>query len=175
MTTHASHFFLDKKGAFALFVSLFVFVITTAGYAGLYYLNISQEETQQQFIEQIQQKEDDLRPKILDQIFSLQKKLQSASLVMNAHQFVANTFTVIERDTHPRVRFNSYAFSPEDRAIALVGEADDYSTLGRQIAFFEGDQQVDKVEFSGLSLNENNRVSFNLSLYLMPAVMTAPR
>ena len=143
-------------------------VVSIAGYAGLYYLNKSQEDTQQQLIQQIQQKEDDLRPKILDQIFSVQKKLQTASAVLSSHQFSANTFGLIERDTHPRVKFESYSFSPKDHVINLKGEADDFAVLAGQIAFLEGDQQINKVEFSGLTLRENHHVSFGLAIYLMP-------
>ena len=73
----------DRKGAFALFASLFLLVITLAGYAGLYYLNKSQEDAQAQLVQQIQQKEDDLRPKLLDQIFSLQKRLETISAVIS--------------------------------------------------------------------------------------------
>ena len=177
LTIDSLHIVSDRKGAFALFFGLFMFIISIAGYAGLYYLNKSQEETQQRFIEQIQQKEDDLRPKILDQIFSVQKKLQTASSVLSAHQFSANTFGLIERDTHPRVRFESYSFSPKDYIINLKGEADDYAVLAKQIAFLEGDQQINKVEFSGLTLRENHRVSFGLAIHLMPTFTAtmAPR
>lgn len=167
--------FPDRKGIFALLASLFFFVITLAGYAGLYYVNKSQENTQAQFVQQIQQKEDDLRPKLLDQIFSLQKKIQTASSVIASHPFAANTFTTIERDTHPLVQFGSYAFSPKDHTITMAGEADNFSVLAQQIAFLEGDQQIDKVDFGGLTLDDNNRVLFNLKLYLMPSLTATPQ
>ena len=81
------HTVSDRQGAVALFAGLFFFIISIAGYAGLYYLNISQEETQAQFIEQITQKEDDLRPKILDEIFSLQKNIKTISGILSLHTF----------------------------------------------------------------------------------------
>ena len=164
----------DRKGAFALFAGLFFLVITIAGYAGLYYINKSQDATQSELVAQIQQKEEDLRPKLLDQIFALQKRIQTVSAVLTSHIFVANTFAALERDTHPRVRFQSYAFSPTDNTITLKGEAGDYSVLAQQIAFLEGDQQIDRVEFGGLSLADNNRVSFNLTIRFLPT-FTATR
>ena len=166
----------DRKGAFALLASLFLLVITVAGYAGLFYLNKSQENAQTQFVQQIQQKEDDLRPKLLDQIFALQKRIQTVSGVISSHGFAAHTFSALERDTHPRVRFNKYTFAPKDRTIVLTGEADDFGVLARQIAFLEGDQQINKVEFGGLALSEeNNHVLFNLTIHAMPSLTAAPQ
>ena len=167
--------FASRKGAVALFAGLFFFVISIAGYAGLYYLNKSQENTQAQLIAQIGQKEDDLRPKLLDEIFSLQKKLKTISGILSSHPFPANTFNLVERNTHPRISFSSYAFSPKDRKITLKGEADNYGVIARQIAFLEGDQQIDKVEFGGLALKENRRVSFDMTIYIMPNAIAAPQ
>ena len=175
ITTDAAGFLSDRKGAFALFASLFLLVITLAGYAGLYYLNKSQQDAQAQFVQQIQQKEDDLRPKLLDQIFSLQKRLQTISAVISSHGFAANTLSALERDTHPRVRFGAYTFSPKDRTITLAGEADDFGTLARQIAFLEGDQQINNVDFGGLTLGANNRISFNMTIHILPILTASPQ
>ena len=166
----ASQIISNRKGAFALFASLFLFIITLAGYGGLYYLNKSQDDTQAQLVQQVQQKEDDLRPQVLDKIYSLRKKLKSITSIIRTHQFIANTFGLLERDTHPRVSFDSYSFSPNDRSIVLKGKADSYSVLARQITFFEGDQQINKVEFGGLSLDQDGRVSFNLTVYVLPTL-----
>lgn len=165
----------ERRGAFALFAALFLFVISIAGYAGLYFLNRSQEETQEALVQQIQQKEDDLRPKVLDQIFALQKKLQIVSAVVATHSFAQNTFTLLERDTHPRVRFGSYSFDPRAHTIVLTGETDDYGVLAKQIAFLEGDSQIDRVDFGGLKLNEKGQVSFSLTIRVMPSAIATPQ
>ena len=168
------HTVSDRQGAVALFAGLFFFIISIAGYAGLYYLNKSQEDTQQQLNEQIQQQEDDLRPKILDEIFSLQKKIKTISGILSSHSFAGNTFSLIERNTHPRVKFDSYSFSPKDRKISLKGEAGDYGVIARQIAFLEGDQHIDKVEFGGLALKENRRVTFTMTIFVLPTLIATP-
>lgn len=170
-TSNSFPLIAERKGVFALFAGLFFLVISLAGYAGLYYLNKSQEDTQAALVQQIQQKEDDLRPKILDQVFMLQKKLQIVSAVVAMHRFAQNTFTLLERDTHPRVRFDSYSFQPTEHSIVLKGEADDYAVLAKQIAFMEGDLQIDSVDFGGLKLNEKDQVSFNLTVHIMPSAI----
>ncbi len=167
--------FSDTKGAAALFISLFFFIISLAGFAGIYAINKSQDTAQEQLIAQIQQKEDDLRPKLLDQVFALQKKLIAASSILNSHRFQANTFAVLERDVHPRIRFTSYSLSPKEHKISLTGEADNYTVLGEQIAFLQGDQQINKVDFGGLTIDLNNKVSFNLTVFLLPSATAQPQ
>jgi len=174
-TIDSSHMVHDRNGAFALFAGIFFLIISLAVYAGLYTINRSQETTQQQLTQQIQQKEDDLRPKVLDQIFSLQKKIASVSGILGTHGFSVNTFALVERDTHPRVSFESYAFSPKQLTILMKGVADDFGVLAKQISFLEGDQQVDKVEFGGVSLREDGRVTFDLTIYLVRSVLSTPQ
>ncbi|MDZ4286018.1 MAG: hypothetical protein U1A23_03760 [Candidatus Sungbacteria bacterium] len=165
----------DRSGAFALFAGIFFFIISVSVYAGIYVINKSQETTQAQLIVQIQQKEDDLRPKVLDQIFSLQKKIESVSGIIGSHGFSVNTFTLVERDTHPLVSFESYIFSPKDNTITMKGIAEDYGVLAKQISFLEGDQSVDSVEFGGLSLRDDGRVTFNLKIHVMRSVLSTPQ
>jgi len=165
----------DRSGAFALFAGIFFLVISVAVYAGLYLINRSQETTQAQLVVQIQQKEEDLRPNVLDQIFALQKKIENVSGLIGVHGFSANTFTLVERDTHPRVSFESYVFSPKDNTLVMKGVAEDYSVLAKQIAFMEGDKSVDKVEFGGLSLRDDGRVTFSLTVFVMRSVLATPQ
>ncbi len=175
VTIDSSAMIHDRSGAFALFAGIFFLIISVAVYAGIYLINKSQEATQQQLVAQIQQKEDDLRPKVLDQIFSLQKKIESVFEIIGSHGFSANTFTLVERDTHPRVSFESYLFSPKDNTIVMKGIAEDYGVLAKQISFLEGDQSVDNVEFGGLSLRDDSRVTFNLKIHLMRSVLSKPQ
>lgn len=165
--------YTSRKGAFALLIGLFFFIISIAGYAGLYYLNKSQETTQGELILQVERKEEDLRPKVLDEIFSLQKKIKSISAVLSSHPFSGNTFSLIERDAHPQISFASYNFSPRDNKISLKGEAENYAVIAQQIAFFEGDKEINKVEFGGLALKDNRRVTFSLTIYVMPTLTAA--
>lgn len=173
-TIDSSRMINDRNGAFALFAGIFFLIISLAVYAGLYFINKSQEATQQELVAQIGQKEEDLRPNVLDQIFSLQKKIESVSGIIGSHSFSVNTFGLVERDTHPRVSFETYAFSPKNNTIAMKGLASDFEALAKQIGFMEGDKQIDKVEFGGLSLKDDGRVSFTLTIHLMRSVLLTP-
>ncbi len=175
-TTHqlSSTVMSDRSGAAGLIIGIFFLIITVAAYGGIFLLNKSQQDVQNQMVEQVRRKEDDLRPKVLDQIFMLQKKLKMTSGIISSHIFTQHTLTLLERDTHPRVIFESYTFSPKDNDIVLKGKTDDYGTLAQQIAFLEGDQNVDKVEFGGLSLGSDNRVSFGLTIHIVPSLVASP-
>lgn len=162
----------SREGAFAAYAAILIFVVSVSAYGGLYFLNKSQEGAQAVLIEQVRQKEEDLRPKILDTIFALQKKLQSISVVISSHTFSANTFSLVENNTHPYVQFTAYTFDGESLKISLKGEARDYSALAQQISLFESDAHINSVEFGGLSIREAGRVGFDLTLHLLPTALT---
>ena len=170
-TINSSDFLNNRDGAFAIYAGIFIFILTISAYAGVFVLNKSKDATQQQYIEQIRQKEEDLRPKLLDQIFSLEKKLKSISAVISSHPFTKNTFALIEKNTHPRVQFSGYSFQPKDRKVIMKGEAQDYETLARQIAFLEAEPMINNLEFGGLSILENKHVSFTLTISLLPSAI----
>ena len=170
ITNHSSSFISDKRSGFlALYAALFVFVITIAATAGLFFFNQSQDQAQAKLIEQIKLKEEDLRPKLLDQIFSFDKKLKNAALVLSSHDFVSNTLAVIEKDTHPRVQFSDYQFDQESGNISMVGRAGDFAVLARQISFFESDPNVNSIEFGGVKTSDaGDFVDFKATVSLRP-------
>ncbi|MDP3769830.1 MAG: hypothetical protein U1A25_01340 [Candidatus Sungbacteria bacterium] len=165
--------FTSREGVFATYAAIFIFVVSIAAYGGLYFINKSQEGAQAVLIQQIQQKQEDLQPKVLDQIYALQKKLESINLVISSHPFSANTFSLIENDTHPRVQFTSYSFDGKSHKVVFRGEAQDYLVLARQISLFESNAGINKVEFGGFSIRESGRVGFNLTLYLLPGAIAS--
>lgn len=165
----------SQEGAFATYAAVLIFVVSISAYGGLYFLNKSQEGAQAVLIQQVLQKEEDLRPEGLDAIFALQKRLKSIGLVISSHSFSANTFSLIENNAHPRVAFTTYLFDGEVNKVVLQGEAENYQTLAKQISLLESDVNINKLEFGGLSVRDNGRVVFNLTLYLLPSALISAR
>jgi len=164
----------SQDGFFPLYASLFLFMISVACYGGLFFLNRSQDQAQQDFLEHIRLKAEDVRPKLLDQIFSLEKRLKNVGGVISTHKFSSNTLPLIESSTHPRVWFKNYRFDDRLQNVVMAGEAADFAVLARQISFFENNPQVEKLEFGGLTVTENRSVAFNLILFLKPTLLSVP-
>ena len=159
-----------NKGFLPLYVSLAIFVITAAAYGGLLVVNRAQYETRLQLIDEIKLKQEDLQPRVLDQIFSFDQRLEQIEAVLKGHTIPSNLFVFLERNTHPRVQFTNLNLGEGDR-ITMAGQAESYAVLARQIAFFESDPDVRRLEFGGLSRGENKRVSFSISLAFVPSFL----
>lgn len=166
-----------ENGFIPLYIGLLFFILAVAAYGGLLALNNSQAKAQSDLIEQIRLKEQDLQPKLLDQVYSMDKRLRNLSTALNDHRSSANIFPLIENDTHPLVRFSSYRYENKDNKVSLIGEAADFAVLAQQIAFFEGDPSIDKLEFGGVSLNDKGfgvkLVNFTVTLFFSSALTQA--
>lgn len=159
-----------NRGFFPIYASFALLLISAAAYGGLYYLNNAQSVSRDTLAEQITLKEEDLQPKVIDQIVALASRLQNAQQVLSAHPFTQNVFSLLERDTHPNARFSNFSYDPQTNTVQAAGEAGDYGVIARQIAFFEGDPHVDSVEFGGLNIDDKGNVRFTMALKLTPAL-----
>lgn len=138
---------------------------------GLVVLNHSRESQKAQFIAQNKIKEESLRPELLDQIASLETRLENARALLTNHPFASNVLRVLEQDTHPQVRFSNFSFARDGLKADMSGEAASYRVLARQIGIFEQDPQIQKVDFGGLSTTGEGLVGFKLTLVFRPSLL----
>jgi hypothetical protein len=148
-----------------------LFVAVLIATVGIAVLSQGRERQKAQFIEQNKIKEESLRPELLEQIATLEQRLENTRALLSAHPFVSNVFRVLEADTHPQVRFSNFAFSRDALKVDLSGEASSYRVLARQIGIFEQDPQVQKVDFGGLASTGEGLVGFKLTLTFSPSLL----
>lgn len=161
------------RGGDSLFFyfSLLLFLASLAAYGGLALLNRAQGEAREELARAVGEKEAELRPELVNQIFLLDARLKNLRTLLSGHLFTSNIFRFLEGSTHPRVRFLSFNFLAQSRRIDMSGEAASYATVAEQVALFERHPHVEKVEFGGLSLGSNNLVNFKLTLMLRDAIL----
>lgn len=162
---------LDRTGSALFFVSLGLFLLILAAYGGLWLLNRAQHQTILTLREQIQSKEEDARPELINQILALDQRLSNIRAILGKHVFLSNIFRLIEKGVHQEVRFSNFNLSANSRKIDLTGEAASYAALARQIALFEQDPQIERVEFGGLTLSGENLLGFKLTLTFKQALL----
>jgi len=160
-----------EKGIMAFYASITIFVLVIAAYGGLLLLNGAQKRAREQIIEQVKVKEESIEPGLINQIFTLDKRLKNIQLLLGAHVFSSNIFRLLENNTHPQVRFLNFNLNTEIQKIDMVGETSSYSILASQIAILERDPQIERVEFGGLSLGGNNLLGFKLNLQFKPSLI----
>lgn len=166
----------QQEGSLFFFLALLFFLAASAGYGGLFLLTRAQASTRDELILQIQEKEKNLRPEIIEQIFILEERLKNITTLLNRHTFSSQAFHVIEADTHPQVRFTSFGFTPADYKADMSGETVSYAALARQVNILERDPQIERVEFGGLTLTGNNFLGFRSTIIFRPTVLqTRPK
>jgi len=101
-----------------------------------------------------------------DQVFSIQKKVQDYSKLINEHRLTSNAFGFIEKETLPKVWFSRISLSDSDGAILLFGETENLEALSRQISHFESNEYVKSVDVLSSSVGSAGRVNFNLNMKL---------
>lgn len=154
-----------------LFLGVGVLAVTVAGVGGLIALNRGQEIQREELISQNKIKEESVRPELLQQISLLDRRLKGARQLIGDHAFASNIFSVIEKNTHPEVRFLNFTFSADGLKADMSGEAASYRALSRQIGLFEREPQIERTEFGGLSSTGEGLVGFKLSLTFTPTLL----
>lgn len=161
----------SRGGGFPLYASIALLLLTAAGYGGLMFLNRAQQATQDQLVEQIRLKEEDLAPRTIDEIYALDRKLKNVGAALSSHVFSSSIFPFLQNETHPQVQFLNFNFIRADRKVTMTGVAASYAVLARQISILENDVNIEKLEFGGLTVDEKKRVNFILSIYIKPALI----
>lgn len=159
-----------------LFSGFYVFIAMAFAYGALTILVRSQENARREFISQIEQKEQELRPELINQIIGLDKNIENLKTLLAGHVYASQLFRVIEETAHPRVRFANLNFSAGGRKIDMNGEAPDYATIAQQIRLFEQNANIERIDFGGLTANvQKGRVGFQVSLIIhLRAIRRAP-
>lgn len=160
-------------GSVLFYLVLAAFFIAIAAYGGLLFANSAQEKTRSNVVEELRTKEKELQSDVVTQIFLLEKRLKNVRTLLQGHEFSTNVFVALESDTLPRVRFSEFNLDTAKRKVEISGETVDYATLASQISVFAKNQNIEQVEFGGLSLDKKNLVHFTLTLMLKQEMLNA--
>ncbi|MBI4134864.1 MAG: hypothetical protein HY471_02010 [Candidatus Sungbacteria bacterium] len=120
--------------------------------------------------EEVKKLEVDLEPKLLDQILALDQKLRSIREVLESHVVSSNIFYFLEKNTLPQVRFLIFTYSADQRRLELTGQAASYGTLAEQVRILEALDEVETVDFGGLSINEKGILNFKMTVIVSPSL-----
>lgn len=155
---------IEQGGSLVFYLVLVAFLIITAAFGGLFLLNRAQKEAQQTLVEEVKEKEKNLKGGILDQIFTLEQRLKNLRTLLSRHVFPSNVFGFLEKNTLPEVRFLNMVFDAQAQKLDMSGEASSFSAISKQVNVFERDPQVERVEFGGLSSSGANLAGFKLTI-----------
>lgn len=105
-----------------------------------------------------------------EETFGYQKKIGDFSKLIKGHLFASNFFAFFEKVSHPKVWFSQTDLNPQKGQVALLGEAENFSTLGQQILILKQEPLIKNLDLVSLSIGKRGRVDFTLNLLLDPKI-----
>lgn len=105
-----------------------------------------------------------------EKIAGLEKRANVTQTFLKSHIYSSVILDSIAALTLPKVKWDDYQLSVDDKKVSLKGEAADYSILAKQI--FTLDQtDYTNVAVSGISLNKSGTVNFSVDFSFNPKIL----
>lgn len=105
-----------------------------------------------------------------EKIAGLEKRADVTQTFLKSHIYSSVILDSIAALTLPKVKWDDYQLSVDDKKVSLKGEAADYSILAKQI--FTLDQtDYTNVAVSGISLNKSGTVNFSVDFSFNPKIL----
>jgi len=150
------------------YIGLALLVLEGAAYGGLFVLKRYQTAAFEELIAEIESKAE-IRPEAINQVFLLDNRLRDMRTILSQRLYLSSLFSFLEGTTNSKVRFLNFSFRADTRRLEMTGEAGGYATLARQIALFESDPRIERVEFGNLALDQNNLLRFQTTIIFTPS------
>lgn len=109
------------------------------------------------------------------EVFGYQKKITDFSQLIGTHLFTSNTFTFLEKVSHPQVWFVQFNLDSEKKRAVLTGQADNFQALGQQLLILKEKPEIQNFDLSNISIGRKGKVDFVLELSFNPAIFNKSR
>ena len=106
-------------------------------------------------------------------IYVVDQKLSAVESLFKNHFYWSKLFTKIEELVVADVSFSEMktTFIDNKMNLTLSGNAKTYTGLARQMVSFKEDKLFEKIDLTGLKLNESNELDFTLSLLVSKSIL----
>ena len=114
-------------------------------------------------------------PKMEKAIADLNKTLIALEELFKSHLYWSELFDKVEELTVPQVYFSEAKFNilEENISTFFSGNALTYTALAQQIASFQGERFVKKIEVSAISLSTEGGIDFDLAIIFSKDILLA--
>lgn len=163
-TLETSETRLPLIGAFII-----LFLVGIIWFGLLFYKNSIDKkiESTKQEIESLSVQENkEIQTKIID----LEKNLKNVKNLLSQHIYSSKLLALLEKLTLLQVRWTDFNLKIESGLLSLKGQANNYSTLAKQILIFTQEPSFKEIKTSGISLGQLGGVKFNMEINLNPEI-----
>jgi len=161
---------------FYFFIGL-VFTIL-AGYGVLYHFTKKAVEDFENMKKTIEQARTPQMNDLEKQMKSYEEKTEDFSSILDSHKIVSNFFGdfnkktgFLEKNTHPKVFFSEMNFDLTKETVTLLGQTEDFQTVGQQISLFKKEELkeiVKSIQLSKVEIDKDGKIDFTLIISFNP-------
>jgi Tfp pilus assembly protein PilN len=99
-------------------------------------------------------------------VLSFQKSAKDFVVLLSNHVFPTRIFELLEKNTHPKVRFSELKLDLQGGTLELHGNAESFDILAKQLKIFEEQEFIKNVKLSKVSADKTGvnielRLSFD--------------
>ena len=155
---------------FASYFSCALFIVVILSYIALFYFEgkaFALLQDLEEKIAQVATKEDIVTE---GQVLAAKKRINDFSKLLQDHKRASNFFTFLEENCHPKVWLTEVELNPGEAKALVSGKTADFKTLGQQILIFQGQEQIQSVDLTNLSISKKGETEFSFYLYLKPQI-----
>ena len=123
---------------------------------------------------EVAQAEEQINPASVEDFIRTRDRFIEAGRILDNHVAVSQFFDLLESLTLQSVRFDNLAFTlADDRSaeIRISGVARTFNSLAAQSSAFASEKRVKSAIFSGITVNPNRTVAFELEADLDPRLL----
>ena len=163
--------YLKSKKNLWLVLAIILLVLSILGALGLLGYKNSLKREKVSLEAQLQKKESERDLEFEKQAAKMGKNIKDLQKIMETHIYPSRLFKLLEELTLTKVQWTHLTVDLVENKIIPKGRAESYSVLARQIAVFENDPRLKKVETSNIVLGPSGGVDFNMVLEFKPAIL----
>lgn len=155
-----------------LIFSILFFLFSIFGYFFILYSLKSTQENIQNLQGTLQAGKTGEQRTLEEKVLAYQQKIQDISLLLRDHKKTTNVFEAIEKFSHPQVYLTRFKLDSEKAVLELEGITESFQNLAQQKVLWQGSPFFKEVDIARVSLVENGKIEFMLSIFLSPELLT---
>ena len=163
---------------FLMFLGLTIFLISLLGWLAAYSYNSLVEKDVHNLEAYLTQAKESFDPALLKVFENLDRRLNSAEDIMDAHSDLTPLFVMLDRVTLKTVRYThfSYINNGAAAAVKISGEALDFPSVALQALEYSKEDKIMNPIFSNFGVEQGGKVTFDVSFNIDTSLVSyAPK
>ncbi|MDP3991241.1 MAG: hypothetical protein Q8P63_03030 [Candidatus Nealsonbacteria bacterium] len=153
-----------------LYAVLGLLVVVVLGYGSLFYFENKGSKEMADLEERASKFGTPEEKNLEEQVLSDKVKLNDFAGLLESHNKNSKFFAFLEENSHPKVWFTDLKLDSSKAEAVLAGEAPNFKIFGQQMLIFENNELVESTAISKLTINDEGKAEFAVSLMLNPGI-----